>query len=108
MTRVLMTLYWDFLDRHRHTLEGNHRLSLQYGNLDRLTDIDETVYELPRFEQDCNEVNYEKTTTKPRVRRANEVHSHRSAYVDLVHGLNDLDHSHCSLPVVCFRGFRHL
>ena len=35
------TLYWDFLDRHRHTLEGNHRLSLQYGNLDRLTDIDE-------------------------------------------------------------------
>jgi len=33
------TLYWDFLDRHSDFLRPNHRLSLQYGNLDRLTDL---------------------------------------------------------------------
>ena len=35
------TLYWDFLDRHRDTLAGNHRVSRQYGTLDRLSDLDE-------------------------------------------------------------------
>ena len=34
------TLYWDFLDRHRDTLSSNHRLSLQYGNLSRLSDLE--------------------------------------------------------------------
>ena len=34
------TLYWDFLDRHRDVLASNHRLSLQYGNLNRLTDLE--------------------------------------------------------------------
>lgn len=37
----LTTLYWEFLDRHRGALGGNHRLSKQYGTLDRLTDLDE-------------------------------------------------------------------
>lgn len=36
----LTTLYWDFLDRHRDVLGGNHRLSKQYGTLDRLADLD--------------------------------------------------------------------
>ena len=35
------TLYWDFLDRNRDRLSSNHRLSLQYGNLNRLDDIDQ-------------------------------------------------------------------
>jgi deoxyribodipyrimidine photolyase-related protein len=30
------TLYWDFLDRHRKTLESNPRMSLQVRNLDRI------------------------------------------------------------------------
>tara|TARA_B100000287_G_scaffold415391_1_gene448942 strand:+ start:29 stop:748 length:720 start_codon:yes stop_codon:yes gene_type:complete len=34
------TLYWDFLDRHRDALSSNHRLSLQYGNLSRLSDLE--------------------------------------------------------------------
>ena len=34
------TLYWDFLDRHRDTLSSNHRLSLQYRNLSRLSDLE--------------------------------------------------------------------
>jgi deoxyribodipyrimidine photolyase-related protein len=36
------TLYWDFLDRHRATFEGNHRLSQQLRGLDRLSDLAET------------------------------------------------------------------
>jgi len=35
------TLYWDFLDRHRDLLAGNHRLARVYANLNRLSDIDE-------------------------------------------------------------------
>jgi deoxyribodipyrimidine photolyase-related protein len=35
------TLYWDFLDRNREQLSSNHRLALQYGNLDRLNDVDQ-------------------------------------------------------------------
>lgn len=34
------TLYWDFLDRHQDVLASNHRLSLQYGNLKRLPDLE--------------------------------------------------------------------
>jgi deoxyribodipyrimidine photolyase-related protein len=30
------TLYWDFLDRQRERLSGNHRMKLVYGNLDRI------------------------------------------------------------------------
>jgi deoxyribodipyrimidine photolyase-related protein len=33
------TLYWDFLDRHRDTLRGNHRLARPYHTLDRLSDL---------------------------------------------------------------------
>ncbi|MEM9562603.1 MAG: cryptochrome/photolyase family protein [Actinomycetota bacterium] len=36
------SLYWDFLARNRETLSGNHRLSRQLANLDRLKDLDET------------------------------------------------------------------
>ncbi len=35
------TLYWDFLARHRPTLEGNARMARQYSTLDRLDDVDE-------------------------------------------------------------------
>ncbi len=35
------TLYWDFLDRHRELLAGNHRVARQYATLDRLGDLDE-------------------------------------------------------------------
>ena len=35
------TLYWDFLDRNRDQLSSNHRLAIQFGNLDRLNDIDQ-------------------------------------------------------------------
>lgn len=35
------TLYWDFLDRHRETLGSNHRVSRQYGTLDRLDDLED-------------------------------------------------------------------
>jgi len=35
------TLYWDFLDRHRERLAGNHRMGRMYANLNRLGDIDE-------------------------------------------------------------------
>ena len=35
------TLYWDFLDRHRDVLGGNHRVARQYGTLDRLGDLDD-------------------------------------------------------------------
>ena len=35
------TLYWDFLDRNRETLQGNHRLGRAYANLDRLSDVEE-------------------------------------------------------------------
>jgi deoxyribodipyrimidine photolyase-related protein len=34
------TLYWDFLDRHRDTLSGNHRMARQYHTLDRLSDLE--------------------------------------------------------------------
>lgn len=34
------TLYWDFLDRNRATLAGNHRIGRAYANLDRLDDLD--------------------------------------------------------------------
>jgi len=33
------TLYWDFLDRHRDLLAGNHRLGRVYANLGRLDDL---------------------------------------------------------------------
>lgn len=33
------TLYWDFLDRNRATLGGNHRIGRAYANLDRLDDL---------------------------------------------------------------------
>jgi deoxyribodipyrimidine photolyase-related protein len=36
----LTTLYWDFLDRNRSVLGDNHRMSRQYGMLDRLSDMD--------------------------------------------------------------------
>ena len=32
------TLYWDFLRRHRKTLEGNRRMTLQVRNLDKKSD----------------------------------------------------------------------
>jgi deoxyribodipyrimidine photolyase-related protein len=35
------TLYWDFLDRHRDRLRGNHRMARQYATLERLGDRDE-------------------------------------------------------------------
>jgi deoxyribodipyrimidine photolyase-related protein len=35
------TLYWDFLDRHRSRLAGNHRMARQYATLDRLADLEE-------------------------------------------------------------------
>ncbi len=34
------TLYWDFLDRHRDVLAGNHRMARPLANLDRLSDLD--------------------------------------------------------------------
>jgi deoxyribodipyrimidine photolyase-related protein len=34
------TLYWDFLDRNREVLAGNHRLRRPYATLDRLADLD--------------------------------------------------------------------
>ena len=30
------SLYWDFLSRNRNKLEGNHRMRMQYRNLDRI------------------------------------------------------------------------
>ena len=35
------TLYWDFLDRNREALAGNHRLNRPLATLDRLKDLDE-------------------------------------------------------------------
>ena len=35
------TLYWDFLDRNRETLQDNHRMARTYSTLDRLSDLDE-------------------------------------------------------------------
>jgi deoxyribodipyrimidine photolyase-related protein len=35
------TLYWDFLQRHRKTLENNQRMSLQIRNLNRLSAEDQ-------------------------------------------------------------------
>lgn len=35
------TLYWDFLARHRKTLEPNARMARQYSNLDNLSDLDD-------------------------------------------------------------------
>jgi deoxyribodipyrimidine photolyase-related protein len=35
------TLYWDFLDRNRDELRGNHRLARPYSTLDSLRDLDE-------------------------------------------------------------------
>jgi len=35
------TLYWDFLDRHRAELRGNHRMARAYATLDRLSDLDQ-------------------------------------------------------------------
>lgn len=37
----LTTLYWDFLDRNRVSLRGNHRMAQQFAGLDRLPDLDE-------------------------------------------------------------------
>lgn len=37
----LTTLYWDFLDRNRESLRGNHRMAQQFAGLDRLADLDE-------------------------------------------------------------------
>ncbi len=37
----LTTLYWDFLDRNRESLRGNHRMAQQFAGLDRLSDLDE-------------------------------------------------------------------
>jgi deoxyribodipyrimidine photolyase-related protein len=37
----LTTLYWDFLDRNRATLKGNHRMGQQFAGLDRLSDLDD-------------------------------------------------------------------
>jgi deoxyribodipyrimidine photolyase-related protein len=34
-------LYWDFLDRNRETLRGNHRMAQQFAGLERLSDLDE-------------------------------------------------------------------
>jgi deoxyribodipyrimidine photolyase-related protein len=33
------TLYWDFLDRHRERLDGNHRMRNQFAGLKRLSDL---------------------------------------------------------------------
>jgi deoxyribodipyrimidine photolyase-related protein len=33
------TLYWEFLDRHRDTLQSNARMARQYSTLDRLGDL---------------------------------------------------------------------
>lgn len=35
------TLYWDFLARHRESLEANARMARQFHTLDRLSDIDQ-------------------------------------------------------------------
>ena len=35
------TLYWDFLDRHRHEFVKNHRMSQQVFGLKRLADLPE-------------------------------------------------------------------
>ena len=35
--------YWWFLDRHRDTFDGNHRMSRAVHGLDRLKDLDELV-----------------------------------------------------------------
>jgi len=35
--------YWWFLDRHRETLAGNHRMARAVKGLDRLTDLDDLV-----------------------------------------------------------------
>mgnify|MGYP002654773289 CR=1 FL=1 len=37
----LTTLYWDFLDRNRDSLRGNHRMAQQFAGLDRLSDLDD-------------------------------------------------------------------
>jgi len=37
----LTTLYWDFLDRHRTSFRGNHRMAQQFAGLDRLSDLDD-------------------------------------------------------------------
>ena len=37
----LTTLYWDFLDRNRAALKGNHRMAQQFAGLDRLSDLDD-------------------------------------------------------------------
>jgi deoxyribodipyrimidine photolyase-related protein len=36
------SMYWDFLARHRDRLAGNQRLARQYGQLNRMQDLDET------------------------------------------------------------------
>jgi deoxyribodipyrimidine photolyase-related protein len=33
------TLYWDFMARHRDTLEQSHRMGRPLANLDRLSDL---------------------------------------------------------------------
>jgi deoxyribodipyrimidine photolyase-related protein len=30
------SLYWDFLSRNQNKLQGNHRMRMQYRNLDRI------------------------------------------------------------------------
>ncbi len=37
------TLYWDFMHRHRDKLAKNHRMQRAAANLDRLSDIDDTL-----------------------------------------------------------------
>jgi deoxyribodipyrimidine photolyase-related protein len=35
------SLYWDFLERNRETLKGNHRMARQLAAARRLTDLDD-------------------------------------------------------------------
>ena len=44
------TLYWDFLDRHQERFKGNHRMVMQYKNLER-KDSDELVQIRKRAQQ---------------------------------------------------------
>lgn len=37
------TLYWDFMNRHRQQLSTNHRMQRALANLDRLSDLDDTL-----------------------------------------------------------------
>ena len=37
------TLYWDFMHRHQERLKGNHRMQRAVANLNRLSDVDDTL-----------------------------------------------------------------